>query len=262
MTEKARVSKGVPAGGEFAATVHAEPYASLSGTSVRPIRERLSDLNTALAGANASWEAEKAELNSRSEDMTTRRRRLAGARTAARLLEEFPYADTLYYTRDPQSGITTFRCLEDKNGYTLCDDEDMDRPAHTLNPKEMDKRVAVRQAVRSLTGATQPPGHEAQGITVHGDSEQLHLPTAVDDALAILDEDEDLTPEQASAERMDAAMGQWLESDDYRQEAVRDMLTDLRHYADRHGIDLDRALNRSYTVYLQESHDPAFKEGF
>jgi hypothetical protein len=60
---------------------------------------------------------------------------------------------------------------------------------------------------------------------------------------------------------MDAALAHWSETDDDPQTTMRDMLTDLRHYAAAHDLDLGEALDGSYQVFLEEHHDPAFKEG-
>lgn len=45
-------------------------------------------------------------------------------------------------------------------------------------------------------------------------------------------------------------------ADPDNKSALRDVLTDLRHWADENEVDLYAALDRSYTVYLQEKADP------
>lgn len=41
-------------------------------------------------------------------------------------------------------------------------------------------------------------------------------------------------------------------TNDERRYLLRDVLTDCRHYADRHGINFSDALDGSYQVYLEE----------
>lgn len=67
------------------------------------------------------------------------------------------------------------------------------------------------------------------------------------------------TPEQASAKRAVAALavteeGQGIEV------TMRDLFTDLRHYADARGIDIHNVLDESFDYYRHEKQDPAFKE--
>jgi hypothetical protein len=42
------------------------------------------------------------------------------------------------------------------------------------------------------------------------------------------------------------------ETKDNPQAQLRDVLTDIRHYADVHGLDFHQALDGSYQVYLEE----------
>jgi antitoxin (DNA-binding transcriptional repressor) of toxin-antitoxin stability system len=261
MTEKARVSKGVPAGGEFTATAHTEPAVEL--VPHRSASEQIAQVTAALVNFDARWETEKADLAAQSEAHTQRRRRFSGARTASRLLKDFPDAVTMTYTRDPLNGLITMESIEDANDYTLFDASEMDGSAFAGSPDEVRRKVAVRQSVRRLSGATLPPEHAAQGITVqesHG-TETIHLPTALADGYAQL-EAEELTPEQTSAQRIQAALSHWDETDDDPQTTMRDLLTDLRHHAAANGLDLGEALDGSYKVFLEEHNDPAFKEGF
>lgn len=74
------------------------------------------------------------------------------------------------------------------------------------------------------------------------------------------DEPEDLTPEQASAERSEHALSSYDSGEDDATR-LQDLFTDLRHFADRRGIDLHEALDASYGNYFAEKNDPDFKEG-
>jgi len=98
------------------------------------------------------------------------------------------------------------------------------------------------------------------GSVVHPNHERLHLATTLEDGLGVL-EAEELTPEQSSAQRMNAALSQWSETDDDPQTTMRDLLTDLRHHAAANNLDLGEALDGSYEVFLEEHNDPTFKEG-
>lgn len=256
----ARQPKGIPAGGQFAAATHTEPAVELNGPGTPG--ERVALVTAALVSFDARWESEKTELAAQSEAHAQRRRRLSGARAACRLLEDFPDAATMTYTRDPLNGIITMESIDNANGYTLFDDSEMDGSPYGGSAEEVRRKVAVRQSVNRLIGKTPPPEHAAQGITVeesHG-TETIDLRAALEDGYLQL-EAEDLTPQQASAERMKAALSNWDETDDDPQTTMRDLLTDLRHYAAAHDLDLGEALDGSYRVFVEEHNDPAFKEG-
>lgn len=257
---EARQPKGIP-GGQFATTTHTEPDVSIRhphGTTA----QQLVTVTAMLALNESRWEEQKALLAVQSEERTRVRRRLAGARAAAKLLTEFPDAATVTYTRDPLNGITTMESIEDGEGYTLYDSTNMDGPVFAGNDRDIRRRVAAHQGVRQLMGVTPPPDHADQGISVDadGDTERIHLATALEDGLVHL-EAEELTPEQSSARRMNAALSNWAETDDDPQTTMRDLLTDLRHYAAANNLDLGQALDGSYKVFLEEHHDPASKEG-
>ena len=53
-------------------------------------------------------------------------------------------------------------------------------------------------------------------------------------------------------EALASTYGLDLTNDDERRYLLRDVLTDCRHYADRHGINFSDALDGSYQVYLEE----------
>jgi hypothetical protein len=69
------------------------------------------------------------------------------------------------------------------------------------------------------------------------------------------------TPEQSSAKRAAAAMAV-CEEGQGAEITMRDLFTDLRHYADAHGIDIHQAMDASLEVYQHEKKDPTFKEGY
>lgn len=69
------------------------------------------------------------------------------------------------------------------------------------------------------------------------------------------------TPEQSSAKRAAAAMAV-CEEGQGTEITMRDLFTDLRHYADAHGIDIHQAMDASLEVYQHEKKDPTFKEGY
>lgn len=68
-----------------------------------------------------------------------------------------------------------------------------------------------------------------------------------------------LTPEQESARRAAAAMA-IAEEGQGSDVTMRDLLTDLRHYADARGIDIHKALDDSFEYYQHEKTNPSFKE--
>jgi hypothetical protein len=254
-----RQPKGVPVGGQFAATPHSEGAVTLA----KPRNpDQLARVTSLLAAEAVQWEQEKFRLAKGSEARTARRRRLSGARAASRILSEFPDAATVTYTRDPGNGIVSLDEIADDEGRPLYYGEDLNGSVLAGTSREINRRIAVRQGLRQLMGQALPPDYADQGIKVlyeDGDTEQLHLQTALTDGLAALEDEP--SPAEASRQRVESALAQWNDPDDAHTR-VRDMLTDLRHYAAEHGIDLDHALDRSYTVFLEEHNDPAFKEGF
>ena len=71
-------------------------------------------------------------------------------------------------------------------------------------------------------------------------------------------ENKELTQE-INADHAEKAMEAHAESIDIdyerTQEALTDMLTNLRHYADAHGLNFFKALDVSYLHYLQEKKE-------
>jgi hypothetical protein len=256
---EARQPKGIPVGGQFAATAHTEPELDLYPAG--SVGDLLVKADAALAADGSRWNAKKETLRQEDLERTSRRRRIAGVRAASLILNKLPEADVLSYTRNPVTGITRLNEIRDVNDNTIYSSDHLDGPvSRGRYAEEAERRAAAREAVRILAGTDLPPEHDAQGITVHPNHERLHLATALEDGRRVLDAEE-LTPEQSSAQRMDAALAHWSETDDDPQTTMRDMLTDLRHYAAAHDLDLGEALDGSYQVFLEEHHDPAFKEG-
>ncbi|GAA4032621.1 hypothetical protein GCM10023063_14890 [Arthrobacter methylotrophus] len=70
-----------------------------------------------------------------------------------------------------------------------------------------------------------------------------------------------LTPQQESAKRAAAVMAV-CEEGQGADITMRDLFTDLRHYADAHSIDIYQAMDASLKVYQHEKTDQAFKEGY
>ncbi|HEX9086146.1 MAG TPA: hypothetical protein VF867_01305 [Arthrobacter sp.] len=71
----------------------------------------------------------------------------------------------------------------------------------------------------------------------------------------------ELTPSQSSAKRAAAAMAVCDEGEG-AETTMRDLLTDLRHYADAKGIDIYQAMDESHGYYLHEKADPYFTQVF
>ena len=224
---EARQPKGIPSGGQFAATAHAEP-----GVQLHP-------------GPPAGEE-----------------KRIAGVRAATLILGQIPNADVLLYSRHRAFGRARLYQLLDSRGRVIYSGEDMDFPVSRARfPKEAERRDAVRAAMKLLGGPREqlPPGVEKTSAVLQ--SGRLHLPTILEYGPEV-PEMGDLTPQQASAQRMEAALSNWDETDDDPQTTMRDLLTDLRHHAAANNLDLGKALDGSYKVFLEEHNDPAFKEGF
>lgn len=257
---EARQPMGIPAGGQFAPTAHTEPVVGLHPAG--SVGDHLARVNAALAVDGARWHAKKEALRQEELERSHRRRRIAGVRAASLILNKLPEADVLSYTRNQVTGNTRLDEIRDVNGKVIYSTDNLDGPvSRGRYVEEAEQRAAVREAVRILAGTDLPPEHDAQGITVRCNDERLHLATALEDGLDVLEE-EDLAPEQASRERMEAALSHWEETDDDPQTTMRDLLTDLRHHAAANDLDLGEALDGSYRVFLQEHNDPAFKEGF
>lgn len=69
-----------------------------------------------------------------------------------------------------------------------------------------------------------------------------------------------LTPLQDSSSRAAAAIAVADEGQG-KEATMRDLLTDLRHYADAHGIDIDKALEESANYFRHERLSTIFAEG-
>jgi hypothetical protein len=69
------------------------------------------------------------------------------------------------------------------------------------------------------------------------------------------------TPAESAYRRAEAALAASTDSGEDADTAVADLFTDLRLYADKHGVDFHEALERSYRYYLEEKQDPSFQEG-
>lgn len=69
----------------------------------------------------------------------------------------------------------------------------------------------------------------------------------------------DETPAESAYRRAEAALAASTDAGEDKETAVADMFTDLRLYADKHGIDFNEALDRSYRYYLEEKQDPSFQ---
>lgn len=185
-----RQPKGVPVGGQFAPTYRADPGLRLNPAG--PIGSKLAQVKDALAADRTTWSAKREALRQEELAGITQRRRLAGVQAAALILDKFPSAEVLLYTRNEVTGTTTFDELRDVYNATIYSADDLIASAYRgRHTEDGERREAVRDAVRLLGGTSQPPEHDAQGITVHSNHEQLHLPTALQDGLDVL-EGEDL----------------------------------------------------------------------
>ncbi|WP_427019390.1 hypothetical protein ACQCSX_22115 (plasmid) [Pseudarthrobacter sp. P1] len=253
----ARHPGGIPAGGQFAATAHAEPGVALhAGGSPRNELERGMARWAALKGG---WDREADDLQTQSERLRGRRGRLAGAGAANTLLTGFPRAAVLTYTRNTKTGLTELDGIYDASGASLLGNEDLS-DAQSPNRPTREQWSCAERSVRHLEG-TSLPNPEAQGISSLGDVvERLHLDTALEDALAYMG-DEGRTPAQASNDRMRRALQSWSETVDDPQTTFRDLLTDMRHYANGHGIDLDQALEDSRAMHAFETTSADFTGG-
>lgn len=96
-------------------------------------------------------------------------------------------------------------------------------------------------------------------LTAHGEPVVAGTPAAAAIlAYATGEEPGSMSSEDASAARMDAALALWPETEDGAQSRVQDMLTDVRHYCRRHGLDLEAALADSADAFESESGSPYF----
>lgn len=65
------------------------------------------------------------------------------------------------------------------------------------------------------------------------------------------DEPQDLPLPERSAQKISSALAMWEDAGD-PQSKVRDLLTDLRHYADKEGVDIYAAMDASHDYYRHE----------
>jgi hypothetical protein len=186
----ARQPKGVPVGGQFAAAYRADPGLRLNPAG--PIGSKLAKAKTALAADRTAWSTKREALRKEELARDKQRRRLAGVQAATLILDQFPSADVLSYTRNEVTGTTDLVEIRDDRDGILYTRDDLDGPVpRAYREEEGQRRAAALDAVRHLRGTSLPPEHAAQGITVDGRHEQLHLATALEDGIEVL-EGEDL----------------------------------------------------------------------
>jgi hypothetical protein len=248
--------------GEYGAIIDFATGARPAGEPQSPevLHAKRTELAAALAAQEHEWDTEESELEDKRRDLDQRRARLAGARAASAVLAELPNAATLAYTRSPVFGSMDFDEVRNADGAVIFGSEDVARPFYA------DLAVTRRRGIieRAVSGLKDPdrgqlPDPAAQGITAAGTKEELNLAAAIDDGLAVLAAAEP-TPEQSAAARATTALSSY-DADEDDETRLKDLFTDLRHYADSRGIDLHEVMDASYSNYLHEKNDPAFKEG-
>lgn len=58
-----------------------------------------------------------------------------------------------------------------------------------------------------------------------------------------------------AVQKLEAVLKRYAAEGTTKQCALRDLLTDLRHYSDAHGLDFFKALDGSYEVYCEERQE-------
>lgn len=269
--EPNRVDAGVPTGGQFAKTAHSDAVPSLTAASADPL--------DALDAARLRIKAQKQYLAAQEEALKASTDRIAGASAAAELLKRFPTAAKATYSRNLFNQMT-FLELFDHEG-TLLINSDRVAGAGRYDPSVVKERFAIYAAMRHLNDVDLET-LKTQGVKAGHNKEILDLQAAVDSVHAGLDvesaveseharasiialatgrtaEAEDETPAASAYRRAEAALAAATDSGEDVGTAIADLFTDVRLLADKHGVDIHEALDRSYQYYLEEKQDPSFQ---
>ncbi|MEH0110666.1 hypothetical protein V6N00_13230 [Tersicoccus sp. MR15.9] len=225
ITARARVQRGVPEGGEFAATSHGEPTISLSAPTTRQA-----------ADATRYAVDQHRQLEAIAQANSTRIGVMAAQGLAASIRGRHPEATTITFTAPD----------DDRHEYALEGVQDAD--GNELDVEFETDEIELGYQVRRCLG-------EADFI----DSDYNH---ELDRNVATVDIDAALAyrPEQqTAAERGEDIVtayaatqyGVHEEVDD--RIIVRDLLTDLHHWSDREGVDLNERNEAAGKVAWEET---------
>lgn len=249
MSNTKRVTSGVPAGGQFATAVRSESEVSLTSSSEH--RQTLAQQHRDAA---------------RRRDLTTVRdmaRVIRSVHPDAAYLEmdvSDQGGDTIYPVAirsadgtvigDLDDGLTSRVNLED-----LCSDLVDDDPwtEYRVHPFGKPARGMVGRPCLDLAGAAAITDADIGPV----------VPVAPEPEL---EQEQEMPRPQRSTQAAERAMAGWVdlpgedtdpeEAADMRSSALSDALTDLRHWADTHGVDMDEELDRSYRGYHEEKANP------
>ena len=210
--------------GKFGEQAHSE-----SGVTLE--RER-----PTVAGRLMEWAGRKeSEMREAQRDLGN----AAMAAVATELLEEFPDAVTLEVTVDHDDG--------DK--YLLTDDV-ADASGKSLGQDAIDAAQDLLSQYGSRNFA-----RDFEGAAIDLKERAAWRP--------IEPLESDIPKENCLGRAEMALRQQGYEGDDDPENqkfAVQDMITDLRHYADEHGIDFYEAMDRSYDAYTMDKAEPWFSQ--
>lgn len=241
MTETiARQPQGIPVGGQFAPTFHAEPAVALRGSS---------GISVPFQGSidlNESSFAPLPELPS-----------AAGAPDVS-----FDFSDAGILETHVTSGGTTVSFWGDHMADTITNSVDNgyipegeDAPWSHLSGGDFEKLRTWGESVHErIDGATYRLVADASCTKETGKQIISFATGRTGPAVKP-------TPQQESARRAAVAMAV-CEEGQGSQDTLRDLFTDLRHHADAKGIDFYQALEDSLGYYQHEKTDPTFKEGY
>lgn len=241
MTEiLARQPQGIPVGGQFAPTAHAEPAIGLNhSTPAVPV---------AFQGTINLREAEFQSLPELPASVGTPE--VSFDYSDAGTLETHVTVDgsTVSFWGDEMTGDIANTI---DNGYTP---EGEDAPwSNIATYDDFEKTRTWAEAVHErIDGATY---HLLADATA---ADETHK-TIIDFATGRSEAAPGQTPEQSSAKRAAAALA-ICEDGQGADITMRDLLADLRHYADAKGIDIYQAMDDSLGYYQHEKADPNFKE--
>lgn len=238
----ARQPQGIPAGGQFAPTSHSEPAVGLGGSSPAvPVEFRGSiDLRESEFGRlpelPASVGTPEVTFGFDIDGNLETRVAVDGS--------------TMAFWTDPMTDEITNTIESGHSG------EGEIAPWSTIaSYDDFEKTRTWAESVHErIDGATF--GVLADATTAAGTKEAIVAFATGNAAPA-----EKPTPQQESARRAAAAMAV-CEEGQGADITMRDLLTDLRHYADAHGIDINQAFESSFVYHRHEKTDPTFKEGY
>lgn len=237
----ARQPQGIPAGGQFAATAHTEPSVGLKGPGAAvPVQfQGQAVLNPAVFGSlpelPASVGTPEVSFSFSDAGKLATHVRVHGSTLSFwsedddEIANDIDNGHTVEGEVAPWSGIAEYEDFEKTRTWAESVHERVEGATSQILESAVESDASRAAIVAFATGRAEPAAKP--------------------------------TPQQESAKRAATAMAA-CEEGQGRETTMRDLFTDLRHYAEAHGIDFHQAMDDSVAYYEHEKTDPTFKDGY